>query len=253
MLFATELIPARLLRRYKRFLADVTLPDGSEVTVHCPNPGSMLGLAEPGMTCWLSDHRGSSRKLPFGWELVEPIRQNLVGINTGIANTIVAEALAAGRIPPLAGYDDIQREVKVGTRSRLDFQLGRKPKAGRDTAAAGTSCYLPGCYLEVKSVTLSRTAGLAEFPDSRTERGAKHLLELAELAAAGHRAMLLFLVQRSDCRRLRCAGDIDPAYLATLRQVAGPVEIRAYGCDFGHQQDRPVSITLSGEIPLEDI
>jgi sugar fermentation stimulation protein A len=244
MQFATALTPARLLRRYKRFLADVVLPDGGEAVVHCPNPGSMLGLAEPGMTCWLSDHRGGSRKLPYGWELTELGPQNFVGINTGFANAIVAEALEAGRIPPLADYDEIQREVKVGTRSRLDFRLSRKP----GTVASG-----PSCYLEVKSVTLSRAAGLAEFPDSRTERGAKHLLELAELAAAGHRAMLLFLIQRNDCRRLRCAGDLDPAYLATLQQVAASVEIRAYGCDFNLRFDQPVSITLGEEIPLEGV
>jgi sugar fermentation stimulation protein A len=257
MNFATPLIPARLLRRYKRFLADVILPDGGEAVVHCPNPGSMLGLAEPGTICWLSDHRSTSRKLPFGWELAELAKsaemadRRFVGINTGHANTIVAEALAAGRIAALADHDEIRREVKVGSRSRLDFQLLRHP------AASGK----PGesCFVEVKSVTLSREDGLAEFPDARTERGARHLLELAELAAAGHRAVLLFLVQRADCNRVTCAADIDPAYADTLRQVAGQVEIRAYDCAFpldsaGPLDSRgPGGISLAREVPVAGI
>jgi len=251
MLFSTPLIPARLRRRYKRFLADVVLPDGSEATVHCPNPGTMLGLAAPETTCWLSDHRGTSRKLPYGWEVAEleatPCLRTprLVGINTGLANAIVAEALAAGHIPPLAGYGEIRREVKVGSQSRLDFQLISQ---GSDETA-------PSCYVEVKSVTLSRTDGLAEFPDARTTRGARHLVELAELAATGHRAMLLFLVQRDDCKRVRCAADIDPAYAAGLRQVAaaagGLVEIRAFTCDFSLSANRPTGIALGGEIPVD--
>jgi sugar fermentation stimulation protein A len=241
MLFPTPLIPARLRRRYKRFLADVILPDGSEAIVHCPNPGSMLGLAAPETICWLSDQRGTSRKLPFGWEVAELDGRHLVGINTGLANAIVAEALAAGRIPPLAGYDEIRREVKVGSQSRLDFQLLNH--------AAGTSA--GSCFVEVKSVTLGRTEGLAEFPDARTTRGARHLVELAELAATGHRAMLLFLVQRDDCKRVRCAADIDPVYAAGLRQVAGTVEIRAFACDFNLEDDRPTGITLGHEIPVD--
>jgi sugar fermentation stimulation protein A len=256
MLFPTPLIPARLQRRYKRFLADVILPDGSAALAHCPNPGSMLGLAEPETLCWLSDHRGTARKLPYGWEVSEvgnPATQvqagrHFVGINTGLANAIVAEALAAGRIPALTGYDEIRREVRVGTQSRLDFLLLRR--AGTPEAPTQDD-KRRACYVEVKSVTLSRAAGLAEFPDARTARGARHLAELAELAAAGHRAMLLFLVQRDDCTRVRCAADIDPFYAAALRQVAGSVEIRAYGCDFAQADGRPLGITLSGEIPVD--
>jgi len=262
MLFPTPLIPARLQRRYKRFLADVTLPDGSAAVAHCPNPGSMLGLAEPETLCWLSDHRGTARKLSYGWEVSEigshaaPAQtdRHFVGINTSLANVIVAEALTAGRVPALTGYDEIRREVKVGTQSRLDFLLLRRPH----TADVPTTSETPGrgdnrrtCYVEVKSVTLNRVAGLAEFPDARTARGARHLAELAELAAAGHRAMLLFLVQRDDCTRVRCAADIDPFYAAALRQVAGTVEIRAYGCDFAQADGRPLGITLAGEIPVD--
>lgn len=205
MHFAAALIEARLVRRYKRFLSEMELGDGSVVTAHCPNPGSMMGLAVPGSRCWLSHHTGGTRKLSHGWELVEAHHQTgtgaLVGINTGRANAIVAEALCAGRIPGLPA-DGVEREVKVGTKSRLDFRL--TDDRGRYT------------YVEVKSVTLSRQPGLAEFPDAKTARGAKHLIELAELVRAGHRAVLLFLVQRGDCRHLAAAGDIDPGYAAGL-------------------------------------
>jgi sugar fermentation stimulation protein A len=249
MLFPTLLIPARLRRRYKRFLADVILPDGSEAIAHCPNPGSMLGLAAPDTICWLSDHRGTARKLSYGWEVSELTGisdrkpRPLIGINTGLANAIVAEALADRRIPTLSAYTEIRREVRVGTQSRLDFQLlPSHDEIGADTRS---------CFVEVKSVTLSRTAGLAEFPDARTSRGTRHLAELAELAAAGHRAMLLFLVQRDDCGLVRCAADIDPVYAAALRQVAGPVEIRAYACDFARTEDRPLGISLAQEMPVD--
>lgn len=236
MLLPTPLIQARLLRRYKRFLADMQLADGSEILAHCPNPGSMLGLAERGTLCWLSDHRGTSRKLGYGWELAE-LGSALVGLNTGQANAITAEALAAKRIAALQDYSEIRREVRVGAQSRLDFLLTGGGK--------------PGCYLEVKSVTLSRAAGLAEFPDARTSRGTRHLQELAALAQTGQRAVLLFLVQRDDCNHLRPAADIDPLYAATLREVADRVEIRAYACRFGRDCGHPTSIEFDREIPVE--
>ena len=235
MQFDTPLIEARLIRRYKRFLSDMELGDGAIVTAHCPNPGSMLGLAVPGSRCWLSYHTGGTRKLAYGWELVEargtPIGLNLVGINTGRANAIVAEALCNRRIPGLPS-GAIEREVKVGTKSRLDFRL---------TDADGRSC-----YVEVKSVTLSRQPGLAEFPDAKTARGAKHLTELAELAAVGHRAVLLFLVQRGDCDRLSAAADIDPVYADGLAQVGGQgVEIIGLACRL-----TPQAIEIDRPIPL---
>jgi sugar fermentation stimulation protein A len=212
MRFTSPLIEARLIRRYKRFLADMEL--GSEiVTVHCPNPGSMLTLAEPGSRCWLSPKTGT--KLPYGWELVETQAGALVGINTGKANAIVAESLAAGRLGDLPKAA-ITREVRVGE-SRLDFRLA--DAAGRP------------CWVEVKSVTLSRRLGVAEFPDSRTARGARHLAELAALAQRGERAVLLFLVQRADCAEMVLAQDIDPHYTAALSQArAKGVEIRAFSC-----------------------
>ena len=216
MQFSPPLVEARLMKRYKRFLADMEI-GGKYITVHCPNPGSMMGLAEPGSRCWLAPKTGT--KLPYGWELVETKASGataLVGINTGRANAIVAEGLAVGAFPDLPTAT-VAREVKVGSASRLDFRLG--DVAGRP------------CWVEVKSVTLSRQAGIAEFPDAKTDRGSRHLAELSVLALSGQRAVLLFLVQRSDCREVRIAGDIDPTYAAALTQArAQGVEIRAFSC-----------------------
>ena len=229
MQFLPPLIEARLIRRYKRFLADVELaadPGGEAVTVHCPNPGSMLTLAEPGSRCFLSPKSGT--KLPYGWELVETQAGALVGINTARANAIVAEGLAAGRLGDLPNAA-VGREVKVGA-SRLDFRLA--DAAGR------------ACWVEVKSVTLSRRAGIAEFPDAKTDRGSRHLAELAILALSGQRAVLLFLVQRSDCREVRIAADVDPTYAAAMTQArAQGVEIRAFSCEIS-----PLGIDVGGEI-----
>jgi sugar fermentation stimulation protein A len=228
MRFAPPLVEARLRLRYKRFLADMEIGgpgDPGHVTVHCPNPGSMLGLAEPGSRCWLGPKVGT--KLPYCWELVETASGALVGLHTGRANAIVAEGLAAGRFLDLPNAS-VQREVRVRPRpangrasepeSRLDFRL--EDSAGRP------------CWVEVKSVTLSRRPGIAEFPDARTARGARHLQELAALKQRGERAVLLFLVQRADCVELRIAADIDSAYAAALTQAcAQGVEIMAFSCE----------------------
>jgi len=209
MRFQTPLVPARLIRRYKRFLADCTLEDGREVTAHCANPGSMLGLAEPGIRIWLEPNDDPKKKLRFGWRLVDHENGHFTGVDTSVPNRALRAALQARQIAELADYGTVRPEVKYGKSSRIDFLLSEPG--------------LPDAYVEVKSVTLSRTPGLAEFPDSRTARGAKHLDELSEMVRAGHRAVMLYLMQRTDCTRFDLARDIDPAYGAAfdLARAAG--------------------------------
>ncbi|AXT35157.1 DNA/RNA nuclease SfsA [Phaeobacter sp. LSS9] len=206
MRFQTPLLPAMLIRRYKRFLADCQLPDGREVTAHCANPGSMLGLAEPGSPIWLEPNDDPKKKLKYGWRLVEVAGGALVGVDTSVPNRALKSALEAGEIPALAQYATVRAEVKYAEKSRIDFLLSQPG--------------LPDCYVEVKSVTLSRRPGLAEFPDSVTARGAKHLGNLADMCRAGHRAVLLYLVQREDCDRFEIARDIDPTYAAAWDAAA---------------------------------
>ena len=203
MRFPSPLTEGRLVRRYKRFLADIELPGGETVTAHVANPGAMTGLAEPGMRVFLSRSDSKTRKLAWSWELVEA-DGTLVGINTAHPNGIVADAIASGDIPELAGYDLLRREVKYGVNSRIDILL---IGAGR-----------PDAYVEVKNVHLSRQKGLAEFPDSVTARGTKHLGELASMVAAGHRAAMLYLVHRGDCTRLQPRPRRRPGLWRGLRQ-----------------------------------
>lgn len=200
MRFQTDLVPARLIRRYKRFLADCRLEDGREVIAHCANPGSMMGLAEPGMKIWLEPNDDPKKKLKYGWRLVDHENGHFTGVDTSLPNRAVRAALEASEIAALASYTTVTPEVKYGTNSRIDFLLRGEG--------------LPDAYVEVKSVTLSRMPGLAEFPDSVTARGAKHLGELATVAQSGHRAVLLYLVQRTDCTHVAMASDIDPTYAA---------------------------------------
>ncbi|MET0221200.1 MAG: DNA/RNA nuclease SfsA [Tardiphaga sp.] len=235
MRFPVDLVPATLLRRYKRFLADVELADGSIITAHVANPGAMTGLQAPGARVWLSKSESKTRKLPYSWELIEADfghGPELVGVNTMHPNPIVAEALAAGAIPELAGYDTIKREVKYGAASRVDFLLTHPDR--------------PPCYLEVKNVHLMRQPGLAEFPDSVTARGARHLDELAGVAAAGARAVMLFVVQIGSSQAVTLARDIDPAYgRAFDRARAAGVETLAYTCRIYHG-----SIVLARRVPV---
>ena len=232
MEFATPLVPARLIRRYKRFLADVRLEDGREVTAHCANPGSMMGLAEPDTKIWLEPNNDPKKKLKFGWRLVDHENGHFTGVDTSLPNRAIKAALLAHEIPDLPPYETVQPEVKYGTNSRIDFLLGGQ---GPDT------------YLEVKSVTLCRTAGLAEFPDSVTARGTKHLQEMAQMATQGHRAIMFYLVQRTDCDAMTLAADIDPVYRAAFDQAAtAGVEVSAHSCKIS-----PKGIWLGDPIPFK--
>ncbi len=233
MKFATPLTKATLIKRYKRFLADIRFEDGSEVTAHCANPGSMMGLAEPGATVWVSKSDNPKRKLAWSWELVD-VGSSLVGVHTSKANALVEAAVADGTIPELGGYETLRREVKYGENSRIDLLLEDPDH--------------PSAYIEVKSVTLSRERGLAEFPDSKTARGAKHMAELAEMAKSGHRAVVFFLVQRSDCKEMRAAADIDPKYAESLSEaLSAGVEVLCYSCRLspdGIELDRRLEVAI---------
>lgn len=235
MKFPDPLIRGTLIKRYKRFLADVTLDDGTQVTAHCANSGSMLSVNTPGSEVWLSPARNPNRKLRYTWELIR-VDEALVGINTQHPNTLVAEAIEQGTIPELSGYGSLRREVKYGQNSRIDVLLEDTEK--------------PACYVEVKNVTLKRDpgpGGLAEFPDAVTSRGAKHLTELAEMVAAGHRAVMVYLVQRPDCGSFRLAEDIDPEYARAFTKArAAGVEALCYTCRVD-----PVEIWVAGSMPLE--
>ncbi len=232
MRFTRDLIPATLLRRYKRFLADVELGDGSMLTVHCPNPGRMTSCAEPGRPVWISDSGNPKRKLRYSLEMVR-MGRTWVGVNTANPNPAMAGFIRRGRIPELAGYDEIRPEVRAG-KSRIDLRL-------RDVGGKRADC-----YVEIKSSTL-RVGEHAAFPDAVTERGRKHLGELAALVGEGHRGVIFYFVGRADCRRFRPADEIDPAYGAALREaVAAGVEALAYRMRFSRRR-----IELKGRLPID--
>jgi sugar fermentation stimulation protein A len=236
MRFPSPLIEARLIQRYKRFLADVELEDGTVVTAHCANPGSMMGLKQPGSRVFLTPAVNPKAKLPYSWELIEadlPGGSQLVAINTSNPNRLAEEAILGGQIPELAGYSTFKREVKYSENSRVDIVLSDNNR--------------PTCFVEVKNCHLMRTAGLAEFPDSVTSRGAKHLGDLSREVAAGNRAVMLYIIQM-QANAFALASDLDPAYakaFAAAREAG--VEAIAYTCRIGMQEiavDKRVSITF---------
>ncbi|WP_117191397.1 DNA/RNA nuclease SfsA [Rhizobium terrae] len=234
MRFDPPLVSATLVQRYKRFLFDAVLEDGSPFTGSCPNTGSMRGLTAPGSKIWVSEHDSQTRKYRHMFEMIE-VGDETVGINTGLPNRLAEEAIHAGLIPSLSAYKTILREQRYGRNSRIDFLL-----SGED---------LPNAYVEVKNVHFSRTPGLAEFPDTATKRGAKHLEELGDMAEAGHRAVMLYLIQRHDCDRFSICADLDPLYaIAFERARKRGVEAYAIRCRVSPQE-----IVPSGLVPVTDL
>lgn len=232
MQFQTPLVPARLIRRYKRFLADCRLEDGREVVAHCANPGSMMGLAEADMKIWLEPNDDPKKKLKFGWRLVDHENGHFTCVDTSVPNRALRAAFEARLVGPLAAYETVRPEVKYGKNSRIDFLLSQPGL-----------CHV---YVEVKSVTLNRQPGLAEFPDSVTARGAKHLNELSAMVRQGHRAVMLYLVQRTDCGRFDLARDIDPTYAAAFDAArAQGVETLCFGTVI-----TPEGVELAGPLTI---
>lgn len=231
MQFDPQLVEGRLIARYKRFLFDAELEDGTVITGNCPNTGSMLGLTTPGSRIFMSVHDKPTRKYAHQFELIEA-DGTLVGVNTGMPNRIAEEAILARLIPSLGDYPLLAREKRYGVNSRIDLLLSGEG--------------LPTAYVEVKNVHFSRTPGLAEFPDTKTERGAKHLEELGDMAESGHRAVMLYVIQRGDCSSFRICADLDPAYASAFeRAKARGVEAYALDCTVSQSQ-----ITARSLIPV---
>jgi sugar fermentation stimulation protein A len=226
-----ELIPGILLKRYKRFLADVKLESGEIVTAHCPNTGSMMGCCEPGRPVYLSMHDNPKRKYKYTWELIA-MPTSLVGVNTFVPNRLVYKSIVQKLIPELSEYKNVQREVKISEHSRIDLML--------------TDGGLERCYVEIKNCTLVNE-GIARFPDAVTSRGLKHITELENLAEAGHRCLMFYFIQRMDAQVFRPADHIDPQYGRGLRQaVKNGIEVLAYDVRIDMQD-----IELNQNIPCE--
>jgi sugar fermentation stimulation protein A len=228
--FEIPLKSGRLIRRYKRFLADVEADSGEILTVHCPNSGSMMGLLDRGNPVYFWESPNVKRRYRHTWELVA-VNGILVGINTNRPNRLVEEGVRAGVVKELEGYRFVRREVVWGAHSRLDLLFERNGRL---------------CYVEVKNVTLAEN-GVAFFPDAVTSRGAKHLLDLQEIVRKGHRGAVFFVVQRSDASVFRPAWHIDPHFSATLVEVANSgIDVIAYQADV-----RLDGIWLRNSLPVE--
>lgn len=233
MIFDPPLVPARLISRYKRFLFDAELEDGSVITGSCPNTGSMQGLTTPGSRIWLSLHDSPKRKYARVFEMIEA-DGTTVGVNTAMPNRLAVEAIAAGLVGDLSSYATIKREQRYGRNSRIDLLLTH-PVRGR-------------AYVEVKNVHFARQRGLAEFPDTVTARGAKHLEELGDMVEAGHRAVMLYVIQRDDCERFQICSDLDPFYAKSFeRALQRGVEAYALNCRVSPREIAPL-----GLIPMDE-
>jgi sugar fermentation stimulation protein A len=232
MEFTKPLIPATLIKRYKRFLADIRFADGTEVTATCPNTGAMLGLCEPGSTIYVSHNGSPKRKYAWTWHITERADVGCVGIDTSLPNRLAEEAIAAKMIPKLADYENLRREVKYGENSRIDLLLTGEGQKD--------------CYVEVKNVTLIRQPQLAQFPDCKTERGTKHLREMSAMVENGHRAMMLYMIQCAAPTGFSLDPTLDPIYVKTFEQARRTgVEAIALTCHVS-----PDRITVKQLIPI---
>lgn len=253
MRFDPPLVQGTFLRRYKRFFLDAVLDSGEEVTAHCPNTGSLKGCLEEGAKVLLEPASNPARKLRWTWKMVR-LDRSWVGVDTGVANPLVHEAIEAGAIPELSGYDRILTEVKYGKdgRSRIDLLLSKGGTPATKGKGKARVLYEGDerVYVEVKNTTLveDRDDGrVAAFPDAVTERGRKHLHELMDVVAQGHRAAMVYSIQRDDCRAFVPAVDIDPAYCETLAEaVAAGVEAYALGANI-----TPEGVELTRRLPVE--
>lgn len=231
MKFAKPLLKGKLIKRYKRFLADVELQNGDITTVHCANSGGLHGVTSPGLTVWLSESVNPARKLKYTWEMVE-VDGTVVGVNTSWPNALVEEAIQQQVITELRDYRHLKREVKYGASSRLDILL-QDPVKG-------------DCFVEIKNVHMCREPLVAEFPDGVTARGTKHLSEMISVVQEGKRAVMLYVIQRQDCQNLKFAADIDPVYAQTaLKAKEQGVEFYAYYCDVN-----PDGIIIKSPLPV---
>ncbi len=239
MQFSFPLQEGVLIKRYKRFLADVETASGESITIHCPNTGSMKNCQDAGSRVWYSESGNPKRKYPCTWQIVEVEARYLVGINTGLANSLVEEGIRSGAVAELQGYASLRREVPYGEqKSRIDILL----EDGEQESER--------CYIEIKNVSLGMGNGLGLFPDAVTTRGQKHLQELMTIKASGNRAVLLFCVQHEGISEVRPADEIDPEYGELLRKAAScGVEIIAYGVKFSTSENRielnkPLKVSL---------
>lgn len=220
MIFPDPLSRGYLIKRYKRFLADIKLENGTLITAHCPNSGAMQGLTEPGTPVWVSLSPNPLRKLPYTWQMAE-VEGTFVGMNTANPNQLVEDAIHSGVIHELQGYQNLRREVPYGKNSRIDILLEHP--------------YQTLTYVEVKNVHLKRGKNAA-FPSSVTVRGAKHMGELSEMVHQGHKAYVVYVVQRSDCEGFEIADDIDPVYGREERKaLENGVEALVYACEVSPQ------------------